>query len=229
MKLLGYRLMVLIGLCLVVPGAAFSARSQESLLGSHTVDSDAVIKSLLLRSGYFEPFNKHVSFPFDRDVAVMGVVAVLLFRDGPPDVAGLVIPVVIDSINGMFCGGTASHVRQKSLVIMPFGANQNPAGSVMRPVDVIGIFASANHSPPGSILGRFFPVASLAMPQIDLTTMDTAPIDTIAAAAFRVSVAQHCAGHDCHLSAVTATKPANAASFFTFWFERNKATKPLIS
>lgn len=115
-----------------------------------------------------------------------------LFSGGhPSDIAGLVVTIVIDPTEGVFCGWGGTEVGEEILeVVAPRRTHANPAPAVPRVALHAGIRAAPDHRIPGApflaaTLSRGVTVLELN-PRRDLGH----PLAVVAAAAFRQAAPQ---------------------------------------
>lgn len=77
----------------------------------------------------------------------MALVICLLLARSPTAVARLVVPIVVDAINGC-TGWTRAHVSQEGVERLPSPANRNSATAVILVADASGIRAALMHGAP---------------------------------------------------------------------------------
>jgi hypothetical protein len=82
---------------------------------------------------------------------------VLLSRRRPPAVGGLVIPVIVDSVDGVFRRRTRPHIFiERGEAVPPSVANRDPASTVVTKARSDWVEAPLFHRSPGSPLRRVF-------------------------------------------------------------------------
>src|SRR5579859_11850 len=94
-----------------------------------------------------------MSAPLATLTSVAALVLALFARGGPTAVAWLVVPVVVDPINGPTSRAFA-HVGEKVLERVPALAHRDPATAVVVVGDVAGISAPIKHVFPRPVSGR---------------------------------------------------------------------------
>jgi hypothetical protein len=92
----------------------------------------------------------------------MAAVSDLFFRRGPADIAGFVVPVVVDAVDGL-SGRALAHVLQESFEAQPTFTNGDAAPAVTRPSIAFRIGASLYYFHPGAIGWRWPSLSGVAM------------------------------------------------------------------
>lgn len=97
------------------------------------------------------------------------LVTLLLAPCRPADVAGFVIPIVVDAVKTVFRRRPPADISQERLVtVAPLGTDRDPAPAVVGVVAMIDVLASNLHAAPGHVLGRLRADSRLSMSQARL-------------------------------------------------------------
>lgn len=83
---------------------------------------------------------------------VVAAVVLLGLCIGPSAVAGFVIPVIVDAVNGGAGAGPGSHIGVEAREVMPAFAHSDSSAAVVRKALVVGIAASVLHGGPSGVL-----------------------------------------------------------------------------
>lgn len=136
----------------------FPSRECHCRFNRHTTLEYAVIKSIHVNLKIFSNFryssekSEHIESP---ESFLGSSIYALLMRSCPAAISGLVISVVVYSIERLFFG-FLSHIREKAFKRnSPTLANRNSSSSIIPKLMVLGIRASTLHSNPACIGGRF--------------------------------------------------------------------------
>lgn len=84
----------------------------------------------------------------DRKHAVSAIIAALLKRGFPADIAGLVIAIIIDAAKGMLARWLQPNISKKPIERGPLGAYLDPAAAIPMESGNIWIFAALPHVLP---------------------------------------------------------------------------------
>ena len=162
-------------------------------------------------------------------LAVGAPVAILLGAGGPSAVAGLVIPIDVNAIDGVPTRWPRPHISQEIRErVLPVPADRNSSASVTRPTMVPRIVTAMFHAPPRHVLRtarRFTPRPTLSIGPTRLGTAIYVQLGSDAAAAFGVPVYQmRCSNHrQTTTYAQASPMPAALSSFSEA--EDSQATK----
>ena len=152
----------------------------------------------------------------------------LFEHSSPPNVTGLVVAVVVDSINRQFRRWSASYVGKECLkVITPFIANRDTPSAVIFVSGIFGIEAAVFYRVPNSIFSGFSKLFTLTVNKFVFST----PISTIATAAFRKTIAKICPRNLPFSAAIATTEPIGSTAFSSFSrdSQNRPATKSLVA
>lgn len=136
---------------------------------------------------------------FVRKEAVGSLVALLLKLRGPSAIGGRVALLSVNSVEGMSCAGTRTHVEKKVLETLPSPANFDSAATVAGKVLVAWVVASPAHGVPAFVFG-FFGQAMLDQPLNMFFAVQ-------ATARTAMGIEQGLLGDDLFFSTVTAAQP----------------------
>lgn len=127
--------------------------------------------------------NKH-SFSINRDIPIAAHVSGLLDKGCPTAVPRLIVPVIIDAINGVALGRSLPHIREKVLkAIKPTVANLDTSVDVVSMIGSIRVGATPSHFYPSTVSrGLTHPMGRRSN-----LARRVHPLDCLAAAALRVS------------------------------------------
>jgi hypothetical protein len=137
----------------------------------------------------------------------------------PPNVAGLIIAVVINSINGMVRWSFAD-ISQEVFKFMPAGTNLDATSAIVFVADGVWVLASREHAPPCSIERMKVSDSGEAVGQVA----------DLAAAGTDLAFSQASSRRELDVSAVALATPHDVSSGISAggWFERDQSIKPLI-
>lgn len=100
----------------------------------------------------------------------------LLFLCRPAAVAGLIISIVVDTVE-RFAIRPLSHIEKKVLELCPAGANGDSATSIARVIKMVWVAATLPHGVPRSI-GAAVPAGAVPMRRRALSANEAAPSAT---------------------------------------------------
>jgi len=87
----------------------------------------------------------------------------LLLRSGPPTVAGLVVAVAVDAVNGVARPRLRAHVGVEVFEGRPSVADRDSSGAVVLVAHMRGLGATAMHLGPGAVFGGMTEAVSAAL------------------------------------------------------------------
>lgn len=101
-------------------------------------------------------------------VAIVSAVVVLGLGVGPSTVAALIVPVVVDAVDGSSRAGPWSHVGIEGGEVEPAGAHRDSAATIVLELTVVGVAASVLHLRPRLVFwGLLHPVLAASLPARD--------------------------------------------------------------
>jgi hypothetical protein len=145
----------------------------------------------------FRPFARRVRSSFNRQRRVAAPVVVLFFPRSPPNVAGFVVPVIVNTVERVermtirsLPLGTRTNVGQEVCErVDPTVTDFNASPSMMGVSSVLGIRASTGHGGPRAVFRGDKPNYGVSMLPCRCSK-NASIIDTEAATGFGLTVAQ---------------------------------------
>ena len=98
------------------------------------------------------PIEKAPSASVECDPAVVAAIALLGLAVGPSDVTRLVVPIVVDSVDGMILARAPAYIGEKVRKDEPRLADRNSASSVGGVLRIPRVSASLDHVAPRHVL-----------------------------------------------------------------------------
>jgi hypothetical protein len=153
------------------------------------------------------PLHDRQGLSVDREEMVGTFVVLLLSRSGPPNIAWLVVSIVVDAIDLMPWRRPQPHVGQEILELVPAFAHGDPASTVVFVLFVIWVAAARMHVAPRMVFGGNLPTSRVP---VDSTPLD--PHFHIQAPARARGTSHHVVFVDFDLVPVVATKEPSLAA-----------------
>lgn len=117
------------------------------------------------------PLGYSLGFSIKSNQIVSALIRHLLLHSRPSAVSKLVVPVVVDPVDGELIAVTLSNVGKKVREVLPSLAHLNTAPAVYRIFVVIRILASRLHIAPAIVCARrLLGVASIAYAMLEVST-----------------------------------------------------------
>lgn len=163
------------------------------------------------------PFSQSLRLTANSNSTIPACIVVLLLIGSPSDISRFIIPVVVDSIQGMKFRGPTSDIGKEIFKALPSLADLNAASSVMAELLVVGVLAPRFHRPPNRVLRgyRYLTVCAFSMPSAGFPHRNT-KFAAQTPAGLRAPVSKHEAGDSFFGTALTSANPTKLPSLSFF-------------
>jgi len=189
---------------------AFCGEIIDCLLASAACSSHHVERSHFSDSKFSHGLGCRNDFPIKRHKLGISLVGMLLSVGCPSAISGLIISVVINSINGFSCW-SLSHIGEKLFKNQPLIANRYPSSAIGVVRRIFRISASLNHRCPYVIFASTpFPMCTAHVSNVEFFRSD-------ASAGFRVTAFKRRFKRDNNFSAITLGFDSVKFSAYRIW------------